>query len=304
MPRLARYYLGRVIKLGQIGDDELLQAIRAPVNIRRGEFVYTFTDISEQRDPDGIRYVYAHLAKYKPQGLINVVEPDQHIARPADVPNLLVASSPFVYIPSFSGLAYQHIWNKLQREQFERLFGELITEKFEGFFAQCTVQPISDLRTFVQKVSRLDRVSRIEAAVHPPNPLFGPAWKGLRDYIRRRNLAEVRVVENAADYDGVTTNIPQIAAEVLDKEELDQDRLAELLGPAEGGIGDSAVLMAADGYGKARVEGIRAGKRITLRTQESQVNFSFDFEPTPLELYERARAVFERIDEERYLEHL
>ena len=38
------------------------------------------------------------------------------------------------------------------------------------------IEPIVDLRTFVDRVSTLSRIEKINATVVPPNPLFGPVW--------------------------------------------------------------------------------------------------------------------------------
>ena len=74
------------------------------------------------------------------------------------------------------GIVYPHVWNNLQKEQFEKYFCELITEKHENFFVSCMIEPIVDLRTFVDRVSKLSRIEKINATVVPPNPLFDPVW--------------------------------------------------------------------------------------------------------------------------------
>lgn len=302
MPDQAKYFLGRVIKLGDITSEQIALAVSEPVPFRLNDFHYTFTEVRPFVGASGLRFIYAKLAKYRPLGAIEVVEPEEHSERTAEVTNLLVASSPFVYLPEFSGIAYQHIWNRLEREQFEKTFGAMVTEKFSGFFRNVSVEPIADLRTFVQNISRLDRITKIDATVHPPNPLFGPAWESLRDYLRRRNLEELNVKEDAASSEGIRTNIPQLAAAVLEHGD-DLGREAARVIGEQSGVGDAAVLMAADGYGKAKVQGTRGERRVVVRTQESQIHFSFDKDPEPESLYAEARAVLERINDDRYLDH-
>lgn len=302
MPRDVRFYLGRVIKLGRIDEAAVEAALVDPVSVRRGTSVYTFTDIVVERDGASTKFIYAKLAKYTPQGSVDVVNPKEHVALPADVPNLLVAASAFIYLPAFSGIAYQHVWNKIARDQFEGAFGDLVTQKHEAFFAKSTIEPISDFRTFVQRVALLNKVYRIKADVRPPNPLFGPAWKSLLDYIKARNLGEVKVDESAADNRGVNTSLPVIAASA-DRGDLDENRMVEISESTNGGITDAAVLMAADGYGRASVEGERANRKVVVRTSDNQVQFSFEGEPQPTELYEKSKEILARIDEERYLKH-
>jgi hypothetical protein len=304
MPKQARYYVSRVVKLGMIGSEEVLRALQQPTAIRRGDYDFTFTDIEEGRSADGTKFIFARLAKYTPAGSLGVVEPSQHASRPADVENLLIAASPFVYIPSFSGVAFQHIWGKLQKEQFERAFAGLVTEKYENFFAQALLEPISDLRSFVQKVARLNGVTDMDATVHPPNPLFGPIWKSLRDYIRQRNLREMKVVEHAQDGEGINSNLAAAAAAVLDAVEPPSEKeLQKILSPEGTGIGDAAVLMAADGYGRAKVEGRVAGRKVVVRTADTHVHFMAHAEPEPDEIFDPANRILQRINADRYLEH-
>lgn len=304
MPKQARYYVSRVVKLGTLGVEEVRRALQEPTTIRRGEYDYTFTDIEEGQAADGTQYIFARLSKYAPAGSVGIVEPAQHASRPADVENLLIAASPFVYIPVHAGVAFQHIWNKLPKEQFERAFAGLVTEKYENFFAEALLEPIADLRSFVEKVARLVRITDLDATVHPPNPLFGPLWSSLRDYIRQRNLREVKVVEHAKDADGINSNLVAAASAVLEAEEPPStDELQKLLPPDGAGIGDAAVLMAADGYGRAKVEGRREGSSVVIRTSDTHVHFMASAEPDWGDVYDPAIRILRRINADRYLEH-
>lgn len=301
MPQNTTYFLGRVIKLGSITNAGVVAAIREPTLVRRGSFVFTFTDIVASDDRAVPRFVFARLTKFTPEGAIAVVEPERHIATQADVANLLVASSPFMYLPEFSGVIYQNLWNKLEKTQFEKAFSQLIEEKFARFFVQSAIEPVADLLTFVQQISRLETVERIDATVHPPNPLFGRAWRSLRDYMARRRVSEVRVRETASDQATINTTLPALATAAI--EGATENRFPNLENDLRGEFGDAAVLMAADGYGKARIVGRRAQRRVAVHTRDSQISFSFEREPEPEALFAESAAIFRRIEEERYLEH-
>jgi len=292
-----------VIKLGTVTSSSLLQALREPPNVRVGDFVYTITNAQVAGAAAAPRYVYATLTKYTPEGAIAVVEPSAHREALADVQNLVVASSPFIYLPEYSGIAYQHIWNKLQREQFERAFSAIIEERHGRFFAQSFIEPISNLATFVSRISALSQITKIEATVHPPNPLFGRSWAGLREYMRVRRTSEVHVREVALPEESLQTSVPQIASSLQGTTEGEASRTLAPLGNYDSMFADAAVLMAADGYGKARVEGQRAGRRVVVRTLDSQVSEQIEREIEPEMLYERVRPIFARISEDRYMEH-
>lgn len=173
MPSTAKYYVGRLLKMGNLTTDSVIAAIEEPVVIQRGNYLFTFTNVSYVRDVAEHPFVFGRLAKFAAEGEIEVVEPDRHVATAAGVPNLLYASSPFVYVPAFSGLAYQHIWNRLERSQFEKAFADLVVEKYQGLFVEAKVEPVADLRTFVQRISTMELIFMLEAKVHPPNPLSG-----------------------------------------------------------------------------------------------------------------------------------
>jgi len=61
--------------------------------------------------------------------------------------------------------------------------------------------------------------------------------------------------------------------------------------------------MAADGYGSGTIKGTVEGEIIIIKTSETALNFSFDKTPNPHELYERVLQIFNRIREQRHMEH-
>lgn len=303
MPSTAKYYVGRLLKLGNLETENVIAAIEEPIVVQRGDFMFTFTDMTYVRDVARYPFVFGRLAKFAAEGEISVVEPELHVAMPAGVTNLLHASSPFVYVPKFSGMAYQHVWNRLQRNQFEKVFADLVVEKYDRLFVEAKVEPVANLRTFIQRISSFDTISELDARVHPPNPLFGRAWESLRDYLRRRSLAKLRIQEEAQGDAAIGTNIHRIARLVLENPSINPESISELLSPFEGGIGDAAVLMAADGYGRAKVTGRKNYQRVVVRTADNQIAFEFDKNPDPVELADEAIGVLQRINDERYLDH-
>lgn len=300
MAAQSRFYMARVIKLGELTTEKIVAAIEnsAFVQIRGNR--YTFTDFryfGPKEKPQGI---YARLAKYKPDGAVEVVHQDAHVVGREQIENLIEASSPFVYLPEFSGIAYKHVWNALPREQFERAFSEVIEMSQQKFFVRCQLEPVTDLRTFVARLAKLDRLTVLQATVKPPNPLFGPCWKSLNDYIKKRRLEAVQIKEEAAS--GIETNIQRIA-QAIDSKNISPDDLKGMMESLLDGVGDAALLMAADGYGRAKVVGVEESKTVVIRTSENQKSFILEKDPAPEELYKVAYEQFSKINEDRYLEH-
>lgn len=299
MGKQARFYLGRVRKRGELTAEKIIEAMREPASVEYRGARYSFIDFQAFGAPGLETGYYAKIAKYRQLGSVEVVREDKHASAAAAVPYLIDISSPFVYLPGFSGLAYRHIWNSFPSDQFEKVFKDLVETKFEKFFVGCDVEPITDLRTFVTRLSSLDAITELQATIFPPNPLFGPCWKSLSEYLRKRRLIEAVIKEEAPQ--GIETKLPEIAKAVL--AELPPADLLELMEPLLDGLGDAALLMAADGYGRARLKGLEHGRQVIIRTSENQKSFIFEGEPEPRRLFEHAFEAFQRINDERGLEH-
>lgn len=290
--RRGRYYLGRVIKTGRLDDAMLIQALQDPATVRSGSYSWTFSNFRTFGDPP--EFVYAKLAKFEPVGEVMVLEGGEEV--PAPEANLLVTSSPFVYIPDQAAIAALHIWNQIEQQTFRRRFSQIIEETFERFFVTCDIEPISDLQSFVARLRQFDRIDSITATVVPPNPLFGPAWRQVVDYLRRRNASELKVAESAGR-GGLESRVSEVATAVS---EGGAEAIADRP-PLD--IVDAAVLMAADGYGKAKVQGQVARQEVLVRTTETVQSFVFDPDPEPPALYDEAVSHLNDIVRQRGLQH-
>ncbi len=300
MPTRSRFYMSRVVKIGELTTEKIVSAIGDPPSIQMRGNRYTFTDFQAFGPREKPLGIFARLAKYKSIGEVDVVRTEMHAVGIEPVANLIDASSPFVYLPEFSGVAYKHVWNQLSQDQFERAFCALVEESQQNFFVGCKLEPITDLRTFVTRLARLDRINVLQATVRPPNPLFGPCWKSLKEYIKKRDLDTVQIKEEAAS--GISTNVRRIA-QAIEEAGSSAEVLASLMEPLLDGVGDAALLMAADGYGRARVVGVEEERTVTIRTSDNQKSFMVPSEIGPEELYAMAYAQFSKISDDRKLEH-
>ena len=297
--RRARYYLGRVVKGGVLDAEKFIKALHKSASILKANYSWTITKCRVFGPAAKPKYVYARLAKYEPEGMIAKVDTAKHDEIDTQVDNKLIASSPFVYIPEYSGIAYQHIWNSIQQEIFVRRFSDIIVETFQKFFVKCEIDPITDYRSFVKKLIELEHINKLSATVSPPNPLFGVLWKELKEYLKSRDIDELSIVEEGKKEKHLRTKLVDLINLFVEKKGEDEvNKLAEKVD-----IGDAAVIMAADGYGRAKVEGSKGNHLIIIRTSENMKSFLFDKDPDPEELYEQAKALFEEISKERYMEH-
>lgn len=292
--RRGRYYLARVIKLGELNQARLLDAIvNAPI-VPIGQYVWTITDVSDQRNSSA-PYVFGNLAKFSKEGTVKVIDEPAKRQLQAIAPNLLEASSPFVYLPQFSGLAHLHVWNGIQEEVFPRRFKAIVEAAFDNFFVDCTIEPIVDYRAFLQKLKALDRITELSAKVHPPNPLFGRLWGSLDQYVKKRQAEVVAVREVTEKPMGLATGLAALISSILENPQYQPI--------AEPDITDAAMLMAADGYGSGKAVGFEGDHEVVVRTSETQKSFLFEKDPEPELLAAAARVHFERISKERDMGH-
>lgn len=299
MAKQTRFYLGRVLKRAEMSAERIAEAVAEPVTIEYRGTRYSFIDFEPMSAAGPAHGFYAKIVKYKQQGAVTVVHEELHASRSAEVQNLIDVVSPFVYVPQFSGIAYRHIWNAMPSDQFERVFKELVEGRYQKFFVGCDIEPISDFRTFVRRLSRLDLITEIRAKVVPPNPLFGPCWKSLSEYLRKRKLQEAQIVEVGGL--GIQTKLKQIAEAV--EQEAEPIIWPTLMEPLLDGVGDAAVLMSADGYGRGTVKGIEEGRTAIVKTSDNQKSFLFDADPNPTRLFEMAFDQLKRINKEQGLQH-
>ena len=289
-----RYYLGRVIKRGLLDQEKLIDAILESAVVSVRNYTWTITD-AISGELAGKPYVFGKLAKYYLQGHVTVVDSERRSQIDALTPNLLQASSPFIYLPEYSGIAYLHVWNGIKEGVFRRRFQAIIEATYENFVVGCMVEPITNYRTFEARVSKLERFYEISANIHPPNPLFGRICANLTEYMRERNADEVAIRETNEGERGIQSNIIEIIQGILNDPEYSPEEV-----PA---ITDAALLMAADGYGSGKVIGEEAENRITIRTGDNQKSFLFAKDPPPGELAREAKNILNRINIERGMGH-
>lgn len=297
MSNSGTYYLGRVLKLGTLNQEKLMKAINEPVSISYRGSSWTFIDVQEVNTM-GQHYIFGRLSKYKPLGEVTIVDTKKRTEETQIEPNLKVASSPFVYIPSHSGIAFLNVYNHIEQKAFVNRFCSIVEETYQRFFVDCDIELVSDLRSFSAKISSLDGIYHVNAKISPPNPMFGCLWAELKDYLIKRNTDRMTVVEDSPENQPLNTDLAY-HIERAANQTTEEQYTSEVPLP----IGDAAILMAADGYGHGTVKGKRDNDFVTIKTSETVKNFSFDKNPEPEALYARAVEIFNDIKDKRHLGH-
>jgi hypothetical protein len=283
--------------MGKLTTDLVIQALLNPKPVVLYGNAWSFVD-TQANNANGVKYVVGRLVKYRPDAEVIVVDPARRTEMVQQEPNLRIASSPFVYIPDYAGVAFLRVGNQIEEWHFTDRFARIVEETHLRFFVECELNLIADLKTFAMKLRSLSGIYRISAKVVPPNPSFGPLWKPLRDYIKRRRSGQMVVREDSKSQEPLNTDLPAIVEAVANQPE-DEPYVPQEDVP----IGDAAVLMAADGYGTGHIKGRHNGAVVMIRTTDTNRNFAFDKDPIAAELFAEAQAIFERIRRERHMEH-
>ena len=294
MPK-GRYYLSRIVKMGSLNNEVLIAAIKNAKVIETKNYGWALTDIVEEKLGD-ILYIFGKLSKFKKNGEISIIDRESKMEVKGNVDDLSTAICPFVYFPSFSGIAYLHVWNQIQEDTFRIRFQEIMKKTNDQIFSKCELEQITDYRTFVARLNSLTQINELAATVHPPNPLFGRHWKSLKEHLIERNAETIKFQESTEKSGGLKTNIKSVFNAISN------NTIDEIANPNLSLI-DSALLMAADGYGKGKIVGIENRKTIVIKTGENQKNFLFDKAPDHQRIAEETLDVLRSISNERRMEH-
>lgn len=280
--------------MGTLDQERLMDAISNAATIEAGKARWTITNVLDRRG-EKRPFIFGKLSKFSDEGHVKYVDTKRRSEVDAIAENLLIASANFVYLPQYSGLAYMHVWNHIEADVFGRRFKEIIEATYDNFFVGCSIEAISDYRTFGVKLKGLERIHELSARVHPPNPLFGRLWGSLNAYVAQRNASEISVKETQDSRNGLATKISELVSRILENSEYQPE--------FEVAIGDAAILMAADGYGSGRVVGEQDGEEVTIRTSDAQKTFLFSKEPAPVDLASEAEKHLQRTSAERDMRH-
>lgn len=296
--RKGRYFLSRVVKIN-LSQENLIDAICNPAIIKVGKYNWTITDMVDKRDDESLPFIYGRLVKYA-DDTQDVVNEDNHTQGQSMTANLVKASSPFVYLPRFSGLCFLHVYNGIESETFPRRFKKIIEDarnlKYNDLLIGCDVDAISDYASFRNKIIMIKKITQIEATVSPPNPLFGRIWKSLKETLEKRNTSTLKINEESEKREGLKTNLHDLVNSI-EKNNISNYK-------QEVALPDAAILMAADGYGTGKVAGEdNNGEIIEVRTRDVQKSFLFEKEPFPDFLARKANEEFIKVSEERKMEH-
>jgi hypothetical protein len=297
--REAVFYIGRVVKTG-FSQEEFIEKLFDPSPYDDRKNVWNIVNMLGYEN-NGRKYYFGKLNKANPDATVSVMTEDYKQEIEKEEPNMIIASSEFIYIPDYSGIAFHSIPNHIESKKFISVFCAIIEKSLKNFFVECKINLINDIESFYKKLNDFEMISKMKAVVNPPNPLFGKLWESLKTYLEERNATELRIQE--WNKDGILkTQIKELIQLILkgNKEEIEKYiQTHPLLSTL-----DLSILMSLDGYGTGRIDGKAKGQHVFIKTHEQAIHFSMIKEQlTEISVYEKTEEIFLRISNERYMEH-
>jgi hypothetical protein len=296
MGRKITYFISRISKIGEITNEDIIEALKEPNFVDSRTSSYTITNFQEYIYKSE-KYYFGKLTKFKKEGEIKRVDRISFKEIDALEPDLIISSSQFLYLPDYACFVFQRIWNQIDQSTFSNRMKDIILDKKEHFFADCEIKPVSDLSSFLQKIRKMQNIEELKAKVNPPNPLFGHLWKSLEEYLKSRNTSELKISEKATTQP-LNSNISSFLEKIENEEDL------SLIDPNDVKLGDAAVLMSIDGYGNGTIVGrTKNNQHLVIRTNQKSIQFLFPIDGNIDDLFLEAKKILDRIINQRYMSH-
>jgi hypothetical protein len=281
-----KYHLGRLIKFGVLDHEKFIKALQLSKGIMAKKYKWLITDSIYNVEGE-FEYFYGNLSKYSPEGETFIIDEKTKETKEDITNNLAIASSPFVYIPEFSGIGYLKVWSQIDEDTFKGRIRDIVVNFYDGIFIDLTINDIDETFNFIQKLKELETITKIDCVIHQPNPLYGNIWKHLKDYLIKRNTKELTIKEESRSLGGIDT--PLNRSENSFSEDVS--------------LTDAAIFMALDGYGKAVVRGTKSGKSVELKTSSNVIKIEAEKSLSHDELAKLVYVALKNINKERGLQH-
>jgi len=291
--QLATFYLARINKFGRTSTEEVLDAIRSPVVIKDGKFKWSIIDI-EYNSVTNAHYIYGKMAKYWMETDVKTVNEAAKQTENKNESNLIQTESTFIILPEHAGIAFSAGSSGISKELFFEIFPKLINSVIQQneVFKGIEIEPISDTRTFHNKILEFTSIQELKAKVRPSNPQYSPLYEDLQKYLKERNSSNISIEESGDSGQGLLSKLQESIKKVLGKRKLSPIPIA-----------DAAVIMAADGYGKAEVTGINNEQPLTITTYSTIVSLRLSLSILPANFFITIDRRFKLIKNQRNIEH-
>lgn len=248
MPHNVHTFLfGRLNVLGKWDNKRsfLHQALSSGEIEKQRKFKYGIFNV-EDLSLDGEIFASGQLVKYKPLLEGEIVDETKKQVVEGGLPDGVVAKSDFFLHYASGIIAYRPITNRLSEKQFRGMFSRLIEAGHYNFFISAEIRLIEEEYGIIEAVKKFDVIRRISIELHPTNPSNRDLYRCIDERLKKLRAESMRQIVEAKEGG-------------LNKDALSEDEVYK------------GIVMAADGYGRGRVQGILDGASVTISTGQSPV---------------------------------
>jgi hypothetical protein len=258
--QIRKYYLGRFNVISAYSGEKvdfLLNGLSTSAVLPARAYAYAFFDserleYSSLLDDTSDAYLSGLLVKYRPREDGETVDWSTGEIEDLEVHNRVQCKSRFILHVKTGIIAY-HVIGDFTEISFKKIFCDLFERSHNEFFVDAEIQAINHEVSFLESLERLDSIKKISIYLHPSNPSNRAIWKAQDERIKRlevKSYTEIYQLREAAKASAIRS---------------DDDVQSKLR-------------MAMDGYGKAKVVGVRDGDKRTLSTGDNPITCDVEIE--------------------------
>jgi hypothetical protein len=210
---------------------------------------YAFLKINNHSCQDK-EYFLGYLSKILPESTVEIADSGEIISDTQE--NLIIAKSHFLIDISSKIIVY-HPTKGIDSELFLSAFQRIFEEYNEPINRSILITKIDKTYEILRAISEFEVIKKVTVKLRPSNPHSQPIWDATDQRIRNIGVTEY--------FESYSTNISDHSLKVLGDEEL-----------------ASKIQMAEDGYGEARVSGIKDGVLSLVKTGKNLISGGFKFD--------------------------
>lgn len=265
------FFFGRLNVLGSTEDKYrfINDALNAGAAEIFGKFKYGFFDIQEVTLNNEV-FAFGRIVKYKPLLEGEVVDEGAHALIEGGLPQRVVAKAEFFLHHRTSVIAFRPVASRISSGQFRLVFSRLIEAGHQKYFVSAQIDTIEEELEIRDALQKLEIVRRISIDIHPTNPSNRPVYQNVNERLKALEAQRLRQVIEGGENG-------------LNKRHIENDDAFR------------GLLMAADGYGKGRIEGSIQGNKVVITTEDSPIRKEVVASETPSEILVQLFPAFQRI---------
>lgn len=242
--RKITYFIGRLNLIANFYDkfDFLHKCISSGKIVKsgRGKYRFGIFDI-EEISIDQKKYLIGTLTKFVPIDESEKVNIEKGKIETDESQNDVIAKSNFVLHPESGFIAFNPIGTTISHTAFMTKFSEIIIKS--DILIHAEIQIISDEFEVFTALKEFEIINDISLSLHPSNPNMRDIWKDIDEDLHKLNVDSYR-------------------ASYKSKRGLEVERQSKVY---------SEIAMASDGYGKAKIQGIKDNKKKVASTDKIPV---------------------------------